>query len=112
MDDAQLAHAAVVHFGGRARAAHILTCDECRHDDAGDFVACRRCPASAKGDRGWVTATVAVTKVPAARCTTTVITASAAPTADAFHRNTSCLCDWPSLYCPVHEVTSTTMART
>lgn len=29
MDDRQLANAAAVYFGGRARAEHLLTCDRC-----------------------------------------------------------------------------------
>jgi hypothetical protein len=44
MTDEQLVAAVEVHFGGRARAEHILMCERCHHDDQGDFVPCRRCP--------------------------------------------------------------------
>jgi hypothetical protein len=40
MDDRQLANAAAVYFGGRHRAAHILTCDRCHVDDDGKHVLC------------------------------------------------------------------------
>jgi hypothetical protein len=47
--DAELGARAVIYFGGRARAAHILSCDDCRIDEAGEFVACPRCPGARHG---------------------------------------------------------------
>lgn len=43
MDDRQLANAAAVYFGGRARAAHVLTCDRCEYGAPGEW-RCRRHP--------------------------------------------------------------------
>lgn len=48
--DAELGARAALYFGGRARAAHILTCDDCHVDDAGEFVACPRCPGGRDGN--------------------------------------------------------------
>ena len=45
MTDAELADAAARHFGGRARAEHWLTCEDCRVDDAGKPVLCPTHPA-------------------------------------------------------------------
>lgn len=39
MDDRQLANAAAVYFGGRARAEHLLTCNRC-HVDGERLVTC------------------------------------------------------------------------
>lgn len=47
MTDRQFVDAVEVYFGGRQRAEHIVTCDHCHHDDAGDFVACKACPSAA-----------------------------------------------------------------
>lgn len=49
MTDRQLLSAVEIHFGGRPRAEHILTCDDCGHDEHGDFRACPLCPVSARG---------------------------------------------------------------
>lgn len=47
MTDRQLVAAVELYFGGRRRAEHIVTCEDCHHDDdCGDFVACPTCPAS------------------------------------------------------------------
>lgn len=44
MDDHELANAAAVYFGGRARAEHVLTCSECYVDDNGRHHICPRHP--------------------------------------------------------------------
>ena len=44
MTDEELLEAVVLHFGGRARAEHIVRCDDCHHDNQGDFIPCGRCP--------------------------------------------------------------------
>lgn len=45
MDDAELARAAAVYFGGRVQAEHTLTCDDCNDD-----VRCKRYPKSRRND--------------------------------------------------------------
>lgn len=44
MDDRELANAAAVYFGGRARAAHLLTCARCDVDDQGKPTPCPTAP--------------------------------------------------------------------
>lgn len=47
MDDRELANAAAVHFGGRARAEHWLSCSTCYVDDDGKPQPCPRAPRAA-----------------------------------------------------------------
>lgn len=45
MDAQQLANAAAVYFGGWRNAEHVVTCERCKHDEHGQFVACPAHPA-------------------------------------------------------------------
>jgi hypothetical protein len=51
VNDRQLANAAAVYFGGRQRAAHVLTCDHCHVDDHGRHVLCPRHPDRRQQER-------------------------------------------------------------
>jgi hypothetical protein len=53
MDDRQLANAAAVYFGGRRRAEHVLTCDDCHLDEAGKPVLCPRHPDRRERRTAW-----------------------------------------------------------
>jgi hypothetical protein len=44
MTDRQLIAAVELYFGGRDRAEHILTCDDCHDVEERPFAACGRCP--------------------------------------------------------------------
>jgi hypothetical protein len=53
MDDRQLADAAAVYFGGRRRAEHILTCDDCHLGEDGKPVQCLRHPDRRERRTSW-----------------------------------------------------------
>jgi hypothetical protein len=44
MSDQELANAAAIYFGGRARAEHWLSCSRCHSDDQGRPVLCTSHP--------------------------------------------------------------------
>jgi hypothetical protein len=53
MDDRQLANAAAVYFGGRRRAEHVLTCDQCHVGDDGRPFLCLRHPDRVARRSAW-----------------------------------------------------------